>query len=135
MEKVARICWNTRDWKRPSGSEGKSRGKGAYENIVGFGHEEWLLDDSKLIDGYHYSFLQPINTKSKKYVGQTFDIHLFTFNPIHMKEYVGCIHNVECISPEQAKQAYKYYQKCGWVKEMKDDVIYAGGSVTDMGAD
>ena len=135
MEKVARICWNTRDWKRPSGSEGKSRGKGAYENIVGFGHEEWLLDDSKLIDGYHYSFLQPINTKSKKYVGQTFDIHLFTFNPIHMKEYVGCIHNVECISPEQAKQAYKFYRKCGWVREMKDDVIYAGGSVTDMDAD
>ena len=21
MEKIARICWNTHDWKRPSGSE------------------------------------------------------------------------------------------------------------------
>jgi hypothetical protein len=25
MEKIARICWNTHDWKRPSGSEGKSQ--------------------------------------------------------------------------------------------------------------
>ena len=42
MDKIARICWNTKDWKLPSGTEGKSREKYAYENNVGFGHEEWL---------------------------------------------------------------------------------------------
>jgi hypothetical protein len=135
-EKIARICWNSRDWKRPSGSEGKSRNDNAYENISGFGHEEWLLDDTKVMqDGYHYSFLQPINTKAKKHVGQVYDIHLFTFNPMHIKEYVGCIKNVECISPEQAHNAYKYYRKCGWLREMKEDVLYVGGKVNDMNAD
>lgn len=136
MEKIARICWNTHDWKRPSGSEGKSQADQAYEKIVGFGHEEWLLDDSKIMsDDYHYAFLQPINTKSKKHVGQVYDIHLFTFNPMHLKEYVGYIKNVECISPEQAQAAYKYYKKCGWLREMKKDVIYVGGQVTDMNSD
>lgn len=82
MEKVARICWNTRDWKRPSGSEGKSQNKDAYENVVGFGHEEWLLDDSRIMpDGYHYGFLQQIN-KHRKHVGNTYDIHLFTFRNV-----------------------------------------------------
>ena len=40
MEKIARICWNTHDWKRPSGSEGKSQSDGSYEKKIGFGHEE-----------------------------------------------------------------------------------------------
>ena len=54
MEKIARICWNTHDWKRPSGSEGKSRVDSSYEKSVGFGHEEWLLDDTRVMpDGYH----------------------------------------------------------------------------------
>ena len=58
MEKIARICWNTHDWKRPSGSEGKSLYGDSYENKIGFGHEEWLLDDSRIYesDGYHFAF-------------------------------------------------------------------------------
>lgn len=137
MEKVARICWNTRDWKRPSGSEGKSQNKDAYESMIGFGHEEWLLDDSKIMpDGYHYAFLQPINVKSGKHVGCIYDIHLITFNNIYRKkEYVGCLRNVECISAEQAQAAYKYYKKQGWLREMKEDVRFAGGTVKDMDAD
>ena len=38
-EKIARLCWNTHDWKRPSGSEGKSLSENSYEKIVGFGIE------------------------------------------------------------------------------------------------
>lgn len=60
MDKISRICWNTNNWKRPSGSEGKSRVASSYENSVGFGHEEWLLDDSRVLpDGYHYGFYNP----------------------------------------------------------------------------
>jgi len=136
MEKVARICWNTRDWKRPSGSEGKSLNKSTYENILKFGHEEWLLDDRRVMpDGYHYAFVQPINTKSQKYAGKVFDIHLFTFHPQQkVKVYVGCLHNVECITSEQSHQAYSYYRKVGWLREMKEDVTYAGGTVKNMDA-
>ena len=110
VEKVARICWNKYDWKRPSGTEGKSRGVDAFENLYGFGHEEWLLDDSKTIDGYHYAFLEPVNTKMLRHAGQTYDIHLFTFNPLKKKEYVGVPRNVECLDEKQAKAAYSYYR-------------------------
>lgn len=41
MEKVARLCWNTNEWRRPSGRKGKSKSNDAYENEMGFGHEEW----------------------------------------------------------------------------------------------
>lgn len=128
MEKIARICWNSRLWKRPSGIEGKSRNKETYENIHKFGHEEWLLDDKVLPDGYHYAFLQPINIQSDKYVGDTFDIHLYTINPHGEKLYVGFIKGVECIDEETNDIATKQYERKGWIKEMKEDIVYVGGN-------
>lgn len=79
MEKIARICWNTKEWKRPSGRKGKSKDNNSYENEKGFGHEEWLLDDSKIMsDGYHYGFLEPMSVKSSIHNGKTYDIHIYT---------------------------------------------------------
>lgn len=136
MEKIARICWNTHDWKRPSGIEGKSRSDKSYENAMGYGHEEWLLDDSKIMpDGYHYGFLQPLNVKSGKHVGKTYDIHLFTISPQKEKIYIGCLHNAIGVSAEESKKVYSYYKKCGWISEMKEDIKFARGVVKDISPD
>lgn len=130
-EKIARICWNTEEWRRPSGSKGKSRSAGSYENIIGFGHEEWLLDDTKIMpNGYHYAFLQPMN--AKKHPGNIYDIHLFTKSPNGKKLYVGCLRNAVGVSPEESAKVYRYYYSKGWIKEMKEDVIYVGGQVKDF---
>ena len=129
-EKIARICWNTRNWKRPSGSEGKSSSPNTYENEQGFGHEEWLLDDRKIMpDGYHYAFLEPLRVASGIHIGQTYDIHLFSIAPTKQRVYIGCLHNAVGVSLEEAEKVYKYYKKLGWLKEMKEDVRYAGGIV------
>lgn len=56
----ARICWNEFSWQYPSGEAGKSSFRGAYERMYGYGNEEWLFDFSKLIDGCHYGFLEPV---------------------------------------------------------------------------
>jgi len=131
MEKIARICWNTHNWKRPSGSEGKSRVDSSYEKSVGFGHEEWLLDDTRVMpDGYHYGFLQPMNVSSGKHIGQIYDIHLFAITPDRQKVYIGCLHNAVGVEPKESKSVYRYYKEKGWLEEMKEDVRYAGGTVT-----
>ena len=77
-EKVARICWNTNNWQFPSGKAGKvsSDKSAAYETKTGYGHEEWLFDISKLINGYHYGHLQAIGQHRDKYQGEKFDISL-----------------------------------------------------------
>ena len=91
MEKIARICWNTNDWKYPSGIEGKSKNKHSYEKIMGYGHEEWLLDDTRIMpDGYHYGFLQAMNGRSDIHKHAKYDIHLFTITPTSQRVYIGC---------------------------------------------
>lgn len=134
MEKIARICWNTHDWKRPSGSEGKSLYGDSYENKIGFGHEEWLLDDSRIYepDSYHYAFLQPLNVESGKHIGEEYDIHLFTISPFKQKVYVGCLHHAIGVSPEESEKVFQYYKERGWISEMKDEVRFAGGIVKDI---
>lgn len=133
MEKIARLCWNLNDWKRPSGSEGKSKSVDTYEKQVGFGHEEWLLDDSKILpDGYHYGFLEPMHVKSNKHAGMTYDIHLFAISPHKQKVYIGCLKNAVGVSSEESIKVYKIYKANGWINEMKQDIKYVGGTVKDL---
>ncbi len=126
-EYFARICYNTLEWKRPSGPEGKGTLKDSFENKEGFGHEEWLFDESKIIDGYHYSYLQPMGDFI--HAGKTLIVHLFFYSKDFGKLYLGVIHNVECLTEKQAKDATKIYEKNGWIKEMKEDVAAVGGNV------
>mgnify|MGYP003441341841 FL=1 len=132
VEKIARICWNTCGWKQPSGREGKSLSEGSYEKELGFGHEEWLLDRSRIINGYHYGFLQPMNTKSGKHQNATYDIHLFTINPRKQNIYIGCLHNACGVTNDEAEYVFEYYKKHGWIDEMKKDILYVGGTPIDF---
>ncbi len=62
-------------------------------------------------------------------MGQTYDIHLFSIAPTKQRVYIGCLHNAVGVSIDEAEKVYKYYKKLGWLKEMKEDVRYAGGKV------
>lgn len=125
QQKLARICFNTNSWTKPSGVNGKSTNKKTYEREFGFGHEEWLLDFTKLINGYHYSFLQPINSAIKKFSNceDVYDIHLYTHHADGTDYYVGVLRNVEFVSSEESDVVMEQYHKLGWLDEMKDDVV------------
>ena len=127
VEKVARICWNSKGWLYPSGKFGKSKSKNSYENSKGFGHEEWLFDPSRGIDGYHYSYLEQINTKNKIHQGKNYTIHLFTINAQNARCYVGKINSVECITDSDSNNAQGIYKQNGWFKEMTNEINYALG--------
>ncbi|HWP91336.1 MAG TPA: hypothetical protein VNN20_03945 [Thermodesulfobacteriota bacterium] len=111
-DKIARICWNTEGWRKPSGKSGKSKNKKTYEHSAGFGHEEWLLDITKLINGWHYAYLQPVGLHRFKYVGRTLNISLYSINEeTKSRWWVGRIFNVIVTTPEESKKAYEIYKK------------------------
>jgi len=122
-KKLSRICWNTNNWQKPSGKYGKSRNPKAYEMIVGYGHEEWLLDLEKIIDGYHYAFLQAIAAHRDKYNGKIFDISLYSINnDTKTRWWLGEIKNVQIISESESFNVLKIYKSKGWFQEMVEQL-------------
>lgn len=126
--KLSKICWNTENWKFPSGSQGKSVSAEAYEADTGYGHEEWLLDKSKIVDGYHYAFLQPLNIKTDKHENQVYNISLFTINNLNKQYFAGEIKNVECINSDESLRVFKIYKTKGWIEKMREDVERVGAN-------
>jgi hypothetical protein len=130
--KMARICWNTNNWKKPSGCSGKSTSEDTYEYQYDFGHEEWLFDLEKLIDGYHYGYLTPIQKYWDTYQGETLKIRLYTYNSDDRDWYwVGWLNSVEVISRDERDKVREEYQKRGWIDLMKEEVAAVGAHYKD----
>ncbi|GMO70403.1 MAG: hypothetical protein Ta2A_18990 [Treponemataceae bacterium] len=133
QNKMARICWNTNDWKRPSGSNGKSTSKATYEFIHGFGHEEWLFDFEKTINGFHYGYLTPIRKSWGLYQGKTLNILLYTYNRNCENWYwVGWLRNAQVITKAEAKEICREYKQRGWLDTMRKEIIACGANPADV---
>jgi len=120
LKKIARICWNTNGWTCPSGRIGKSKNKDSYEYKYGFGHEEWLFDIAKTINGYHYGHIQAVASYKENL---SFDLSLFTINDKTKQRYwVGEILDVEPVFNKEAKTILSEYKKKGWYAEMQEQL-------------
>lgn len=126
IEKITRICWNTENWERPSGPEGKSKAEGSYEQEHHFGHEEWLFDKRMILsDGYLYGYLQALHPKCHK--GKVYDIHLFAINSdTQDRLYVGCLRNAEVLTDEQRDDVAKECEDLYLKRQMDQDLKRVG---------
>lgn len=128
LPKVSRIVYNSFNWEKPSGKQGKSiKSKDSFEHVNGYGLEEWLFDFDRLIDGYHYAFLQPLNQGD--HIGKTYDIHLYTVKTIKRGNYsesvvlwVGRIKRAEVISKQKKVEVFEEYRSRGWIDEMEKEL-------------
>lgn len=132
-KRLARIAYNEESWQRPSGRYGKSKSKNSHEGKYGYGNEEWLFDKEKLINGYHYAFLEPIYKYYNLYKKKKFDITLYTVDADTSTRYwVGEIKNLEVISDDEAVEVWEYYGKKGWLASMKDDIKVVNGKLNNF---
>ncbi len=142
MQKIARLCWNSQSWEYPSGKNGKNSNADSYEYMYGFGWEEWLLDTSKLIDGYHYGYIQGIANHHEKYYresmeqGKNYDIYLYSIeNKSKQRYWLGVIKDVQIISKEESAEVYKEYKKKGWLNEMEEQLLHVGANIDSFYSD
>lgn len=117
--RVARICWNTRNWEAPSGFDGKARSGDAFEVERGYAHEEWLFDFSALIDGWKYGFIQAFNGSGSNHVGKALDLLLYTLDSKSKQRYwVGVIEGVEVLTQAEAARANRTIKGDGGLDRM-----------------
>ncbi len=118
-KRIAKVCWNDNNWTYPSGPYGKSKQVKSHENERGYGHEEWLFDFEKLIDGYHYALLQPVQKGRETFINKYFDVRLFSRNSETGEDlWIGSISKLEVISDEEAQEIHSLYLEKGWLDEM-----------------
>lgn len=129
---VARICWNSQNWRYPTGEAAKIEHDDTYNAQSGFGHEEWLFNFQWILDGWKYAFLQPVNRSLEKVQGETLDIRVYTIKPGENWWYVGHLHRCEVLHETVAADARKEFQRRGWLKSMMDQVRHVGGNVEGL---
>jgi hypothetical protein len=128
-KRIARLTWNKNGWILPSGKEGKSDDKNSHEFRFGYGHEEWIFDISKVINGYHYAFLEPIQKEQDAFMNKTYHVWLYTIDGESKARYfVGELKNCEAINKEHAEEIKAIYIKNGWLKEMENQIIDANAN-------
>ncbi len=128
-KRIARLAWNDNGWIMPSGPDGKSQHEDSHEAKFGYGHEEWLFDTSKIIDGYHYAFLEPIRKQQNAYLGNIYDVWLYTIDGLSKRRYwIGEIKGVEVIDNDEAERIKKIYDDNGWLNEMKNQIKDSGAN-------
>ncbi|MDO9269275.1 MAG: HNH endonuclease signature motif containing protein [Methylobacter sp.] len=133
-EKIARVCWNTQNWRKPSGSSGKSKDTNSFEVNPGFGHEEWIFDFEKLINGYKYSFLDPLRTEKNSYKDKIFSIWLYALTN-GQRYCIAKINKAICIDIEEANKTVGIYKENNWLDEMKGDLDNIGLSTNNLDND
>ena|GEM_PF-1176711 len=128
---VTRLCWNSGGWLRPSGEACEIQA-GGFVVDHGFGHEEWLFDVNRTLDGLHYGFLQGVNNSAAKLRGTNIDVLLFTIAGGGRRFYVGRIRHAHVLTAEQAETAYDAHVRRGWLEEMREDVRAVGGDPSTL---
>ena len=84
---LQRLCWNSNGWRGPTGQQyGKEH---SYVGENGFGHEEWNLNTSDLIEGkvYGYTYYTP----PQDAIGppSSYDVYFFTIAEDKKRLLVG----------------------------------------------
>ena len=134
MDKYCRICWNTKNWKQPTGEAKKLETGESYVAENGFGHEEWLFNFSWLLtDGqftgntpYRYGFLQPIGKYYSKYMGNTFSALLYTRSPEGKNLLVAEINNLYVPEEQELTWAIGQMDANGWIAAMQSELEALG---------
>jgi len=129
MNKYCRICWNTKNWKQPTGEAAALEKEPSYVAENGFGHEEWLFNFEWLITGfkdkskhYRYGFLQPIGKYLSKYQGTTLSVLLYTVSPDMQKLIVAKIDKLYVPQDDELKWAFEQVVANGWLSFMQKEL-------------
>jgi hypothetical protein len=135
MKRVTRIAYNSADWRHPTGDAAMLEMAGSYNEVNGYGHEDWLFRDEWQIDGWRYAFIQGIGRSHDKLVRERkpLDVTLFTVQPDRRRRYVASIEALECLDADQAESALDAFKENGWLSQMEREILETNGNVEALG--
>jgi hypothetical protein len=124
-----RLTFNSKNWKMPTGLAGKSSNQDCFEGKHHFGFEEWLFDQSTLINGMKYAFLQGV-AKSTKLRNFPKELILYTLNK-QTKErlHIATLKKWEYFVDDDILNIQERFEKKGWISQMRKQIQAVNGNV------
>ncbi len=129
---LARVCWNSKGWRCPTGEARGLEEEPSFVNDHHFGHEEWLFNNLWEMDAWRYGFLQPVNRAWGQHQGEIIDLTLYTIDPARRRLMAGRIHRAEVLTEAEALAAWTEFEKRGLLKRMRDEVSAIGGDTSTL---
>src|SRR5665213_1210153 len=128
MHKLARISYNSSEWRRPTG-EARNLEAETFNSENGFGFEDWLFRSELQIDGWRYAFIQGANKEKWRNSKKPIDLTLYAIDPKERYRFVANIYALECLTDEQAKAALDVFRQNGLLDMMRHEVEEIQGNV------
>jgi hypothetical protein len=129
MKQYTRITFNTNNWERPSGNVGKSKSPNTFEGSNYFGFEEWLFDQSTLINGKKYGFIQGVAASTQKRENPS-KLVLYTINSITKQRlHIATIHEWEYFVDDGKLNIQDQFEANGWLKQMRRQLLAVNADV------
>ena len=129
MKQYTRLTFNSNNWKKPSGKDGKSTNHNSFEGLYNFGFEEWLFDDSTLINRKKYAFLQGVAKSTKKRKTPQ-ELILYTLNK-HIKErlHIATLLEWENFIDDAKLNIQNQFEANGWLTQMRKELLAVNADV------
>ena len=125
---LAKMTFNENKWSHPSGPNRKLVSNNFvqfFEDTNGFGWEEWNFSPLRVMNNFHYGFLQAIHSNSDIRNKTFYNVILFT--QILSSFYIlGYIEELYTLSFNQSRVAR---EELSHEKKMKEDIINIKGNI------
>lgn len=118
---LQRLCWNTNSWRGPTG--GMYLKEQSYVGVNGFGHEEWNLNTSDLLNGRAFGYIYYNPTDHSDLTGNAHDIFFFAINKTKQRVLVGHYENAEFLNQNERKKLKEAFEQSDILAKRIDELV------------
>jgi hypothetical protein len=129
LKQYTRLTFNSNNWKKPSGKGGKSTNQNSFEGLYHFGFEEWLFDESTLINAKKYAFIQGVASSTIKRKAPK-ELILYTINKHTLERlHIATLHKWEYFVDGTKLNIQNQFEANAWLTKMHKEVQAVNANV------
>ncbi|MFA5171761.1 MAG: hypothetical protein WC426_09345 [Sulfuriferula sp.] len=121
---LQRLCWNTNSWRGPTGDMyGK---EDSYVGQNGFGHEEWNLNTSDLLDRKAFGYIYYNPPGNSSLIGKTHDVFFYAINPTKARALVGYYEGATFLDQEGREKLKNAFERSDILVKRVEELLALG---------
>lgn len=118
---LQRLCWNTNGWRAPTGDMfGK---EDSYVGREGFGHEEWNLNTTDLLNGRAFGYTYYSPPEGSELIGKGHDIYFFAISPSKERKLIGYYRDARFLDAKERDELKRAFTKSDLLEKRSEELM------------